>query len=203
MTAKQITSAWYLDYKNSEPWAYINDAFTVEECDQIKLLGDALDTMPSMITGNNDELREIQDEATRKGTVAFFNSSAPDAAWLYRKLTDAILSVNRQFWNFDLDYIETLQYTMYLDQGDKYDTHADLAFKSLHFRKLSFTIQLDPADSYEGCDLEMLADKNYTAVTRAQGSITVFPSYMPHRVTPLRSGQRRSLVGWVCGPKFK
>ena len=31
MTAKQITSAWYLDYKNSEPWAYINDAFTVED----------------------------------------------------------------------------------------------------------------------------------------------------------------------------
>jgi PKHD-type hydroxylase len=203
MTPKQITSAWYLDYKNSEPWAYIDDAFSAEECQQIKLLGDRLDAMPSMITGNNDKLREEQDEGIRKGTVAFFNSSEPDAAWLYRRLTDAVLSVNKQFWNFDLDYIETLQYTMYLEKGDKYDTHADLAFKSLHFRKLSFTIQLDPADSYEGCDLEILADKNYTAVTRVQGSITVFPSYIPHRVTPLISGQRRSLVGWVCGPKFK
>jgi predicted 2-oxoglutarate/Fe(II)-dependent dioxygenase YbiX len=35
------------------------------------------------------------------------------------------------------------------------------------------------------------------------GSLSVFPSYQLHEVTPVESGIRRALVGWVIGPKFK
>ena len=35
------------------------------------------------------------------------------------------------------------------------------------------------------------------------GSIVVFPSYTWHRVSPVTSGTRLSLVQWNLGPGFK
>ena len=67
---------------------------------------------------------------------------------------------------------------------------------------MSFSIQLDPEDSYEGCDLTFNGlPKN--EILRKQGTIVFFPSFILHTVTPLLSGTRRSLVGWICGPDFK
>jgi len=39
-------------------------------------------------------------------------------------------------------------------------------------------------------------------LSRALGSISFFPSYTIHEVTPVTSGVRYSLVGWACGPAF-
>ena len=38
---------------------------------------------------------------------------------------------------------------------------------------------------------------------KPKGSIIVFPSYIWHRVLPITSGTRYSLVAWVCGKPFK
>ena len=35
------------------------------------------------------------------------------------------------------------------------------------------------------------------------GDVVVFPSIIPHRVRPIKSGKRYSLVGWYGGPPFK
>ena len=32
--------------------------------------------------------------------------------------------------------------------------------------------------------------------------IVFFPSWMPHMVTPVTKGTRKTLVGWVHGPDF-
>ena len=31
----------------------------------------------------------------------------------------------------------------------------------------------------------------------------IFPTYMVHRVKPLKSGTRYSLVGWIGGPHYR
>ena len=38
---------------------------------------------------------------------------------------------------------------------------------------------------------------------KARGTLVAFPSYVMHRVTPVTSGTRKSLVAWVAGPKFR
>ena len=35
------------------------------------------------------------------------------------------------------------------------------------------------------------------------GYVIIFPSDSLHRVRPIKSGKRISLVGWYAGPKFK
>ena len=40
-------------------------------------------------------------------------------------------------------------------------------------------------------------------VPMVKGSVLLFPSYILHRVTPIKSGVRRTLVNWISGPHFK
>lgn len=78
-----------------------------------------------------------------------------------------------------------------------------------HNRKLSFSLQLSSSDDYTGGDLQFLTEpalntspQLFTA-SRQQGSIIIFDPYIQHRVTPIQSGQRKSLVGWAIGPRWK
>jgi PKHD-type hydroxylase len=205
MTNPLPNGSWYLKYHHSEAWAFVDNLFTAEECDQIKALAAVLPVQEAKVgkdkqAGDGGEL----DLVLRKNTVSWMNSHDPEAAWIYRKLTDAVNTVNKQFWEYELDYIETLQYTIYDEHDDHYHGHIDMMLTGLHMRKLSFSLQLDDEDSYEGCDLEMSSGgQTWVPTKRKQGTFIAFPSWLMHRVTPLTSGTRHSMVGWVCGPKFK
>jgi len=72
-------------------------------------------------------------------------------------------------------------------------------------RKLSVSIQLSP-DNYKGGELEIMTGshpKDRFKMTKEQGSIIIFPSYMLHQVLPIKKGQRYSLVSWITGPSLK
>ena len=69
----------------------------------------------------------------------------------------------------------------------------------------------DPED-YEGglleFDLRNIGEINTNNIIKCKeilpkGSIVVFPSYTWHRVSPVTSGTRLSLVQWNLGPGFK
>ena len=73
-------------------------------------------------------------------------------------------------------------------------------------------VQLSDPDDYDGADLELFqVVEDYSedelaehrAASRACGAVVVLPAFEYHRVTPLRSGVRRSLVSWVSGPPFR
>jgi PKHD-type hydroxylase len=38
---------------------------------------------------------------------------------------------------------------------------------------------------------------------KSRGTVTMFPSYLLHRVTPVTSGERYSLTIWAHGPAFR
>jgi hypothetical protein len=150
MTNPVPNGSWYLKYHHSEAWAFVDNLFTAEECDQIKALAAGLPVQEAKVgkdkqAGDGGEL----DLVLRKNTVSWMNSSDPEAAWIYRKLTDAVNTVNKQFWEYELDYIETLQYTIYDEYDDHYHGHIDMMLTGLHMRKLSFSLQLDDENSYE------------------------------------------------------
>jgi PKHD-type hydroxylase len=189
---------WYLNYKPFENWAFVDKFLTAEECQQIKDLADNLNIVSGTI-GNSGETNEDY----RNSTIRWLDAKEKECKCSHQKLTDAINRVNQQFWNFDLDYIETLQYSEYHAPSGKYEGHMDITFGGLHNRKLSFSVQLDDSETYKGGDLQLLDGREFFDTKREQGTLIVFPSFLVHRVTLTKEGTRRSLVGWVCGPNFK
>lgn len=70
-------------------------------------------------------------------------------------------------------------------------------------RKLSFTLQLSHPDEYTGGDLQIIDVPHMFWCPKDKGSLMVFDSRLTHRVLPVKSGQRKCLVGWVLGPRWK
>ena len=71
-------------------------------------------------------------------------------------------------------------------------------------RKLSFTLQLSDPDEYEGGNVQLIDDsgKSYIA-PRQRGTIILFDSRTQHRVIKVKKGVRKSIVGWVLGPRWR
>ena len=85
----------------------------------------------------------------------------------------------------------------------------------VRIRKLSMTCQLTDGSEYKGGELEF-DFRNYDPHMRDEskhriqckeilpkGSIIVFPSFVWHRVKPVTSGTRYSLVVWHLGKPFR
>ncbi len=71
-------------------------------------------------------------------------------------------------------------------------------------RKLSFTLQLSDPNEYEGGNVLFLDENNQKYVSpRQRGTIIVFDSRTRHCVNKIKKGVRKSIVGWVVGPRWK
>ena len=115
-----------------------------------------------------------------------------------------------EFSDLDCDWIiEEAEKVLDLKNavGDHYDWHIDtfLDTPNAFHRKLSVTVQLSNGDDYEGGDFQ-LRDGTGEGLDNSiynRGSILVFPSFLLHRVTPVTSGTRKTLVAWFEGKRFK
>jgi len=182
------------------PLVTFGSIFTPEEAAEIIRIG--LELFPKEAAILQDQLSEL---GIRKGHVSWFKPEREETHWIYQRLTNAVLAVNQGNWQFDLEAIEDLQFTIYDEPLDNYDSHIDMLFTTglPTPRKLSFSVQLTDEHDYTGCDLEIIVGPKSFVAPKAQGSITFFPSVLLHRVTPITSGKRYSLVGWVNGPRFR
>jgi len=133
-------------------------------------------------------------------------------SWIYRDenssevfefLIDKINSVNYYHYGMKLYGIEYLQYSRY-PLGGHYRFHNDITVKKEDYmRKMSIVIGLNSEDSYEGGDFLLSPQgENPQSFRLDKGDLIAFPSYVPHKVTPVTSGSRITLVGWAVGPKF-
>ena len=179
--------------------------FNDEDCENIIKLGKSNCLNNSTMGATSDNARLDNSYRSSYNSWIAPNSFSQD---LYEKISDLVKSVNESIYQFDINVIEHLQYTEYpYHRKGHYGAHLDgsdvQAFYGLT-RKLTFSIQLSDENSYEGGDLIFhtagLTDKQ---AKREKGTITFFPSFMMHEVTPVTSGTRYSLVGWVHGPKWK
>jgi predicted 2-oxoglutarate/Fe(II)-dependent dioxygenase YbiX len=71
-------------------------------------------------------------------------------------------------------------------------------------RKISAVMMLTGPDEYEGGELEVCNNGNFEDIQILKpnkGDIVFFASWMPHRVKPVTSGERKSLVMWVMGKR--
>ena len=83
--------------------------------------------------------------------------------------------------------------------------HIDYLNKNTEMvRKLSFTLQLSDPNDYEGGNVQLIDDAGQSYIApRQRGSIVLFDSRTSHRVLKVTKGTRRSIVGWVVGPRWK
>ena len=64
-------------------------------------------------------------------------------------------------------------------------------------------VQLSEPSAYTGGKLELMPGAGTIVADCAQGTATLFPSFVLHRVTPVTEGERRSLTIWCHGPAFR
>lgn len=194
---KNITHDWHLIEQLNENWAYADKIFTPEECK--KIIDDFKNKIHTGNIADEEKLKEI-----RQSKIHFINSNEISNHWIFEKITDVVLFLNQQYFNFEIEKIETLQFSEY-DESYKgfYEKHIDIIHRSANFRKLSFTILLSEPEDYEGGELILHYDVEPVKTKQEQGGIVAFPSYTLHEVSPVTKGTRYALVGWVCGPKFK
>ncbi|MES2473071.1 MAG: 2OG-Fe(II) oxygenase [Pseudomonadota bacterium] len=163
-----------------------------------------------------DRLGQERAELAAKGT-GLDSIRVTRVAWLmrdaqtesfYARMEEVVLRLNAQFFRYDLSGVVTFQYAVYDGaEGGHFDWHKDYGkgydAAAQEPRKLSISIQLSDSADYQGCDLEVRAGNLTDVAPRTRGAVIAFPSYVLHRVTPITSGVRKSLVVWAVGPEFK
>ena len=125
---------------------------------------------------------------------------------LNNKLKMVFELANHSIYKYNIQELEKVKILKY-ENGGKYKWHTDCGSKETSLRKLTAVVQLSEETKYEGGDLEFgitdeKGEKNYTA-PRTRGSITVFPAFLSHRVTPITKGKRSSMVFFIEGGKFR
>jgi PKHD-type hydroxylase len=173
---------------------------------------------PSLLVGDfsNTHIRSSQN--------TWINTSHWIGGWLWYYVS----KINRANFLYDITDIdnETLQYTHY-KEGQFYSWHSDTALDTYHkpqvryastvgrgqeemiqsgeyVRKLSFTLQLSEPTDYRGGEVEFLDSEGQRFLAPKQrGTMIVFDSRTRHRVRKVKEGLRKSIVGWVVGPRWK
>jgi len=167
------------------------------ECDGVVSL--SKDLRPGGVLSESNSWRDI---LTRNVKSAWLYGNYETDS-LYRRVMDQVEQMNDQFFQFDIDRMETLQYLEY-GPLQFYRKHTDNADDRVANRKLTAIIQLSHPNDYWGGGLRIDShtkingvQKNYAPKTR--GSITLFPSHLPHVAEPVLWGTRRVLVAWFRG----
>lgn len=179
--------------------------FTPDECEAIIEFGKDAGLKPGTVS-----VDRVVDETIRKSEVSFLQRSA-ETRFVYDALALRLLSANDQSFGLDLSErpflsLPSVQFTEYKAEGaEHYDWHVDNFWlgKGPTDRKLSCVVQLSPPDSYAGGRLEIEHAHIDPLRFVHQGDMIVFPSCFRHRVTPVTTGVRHSLVTWAYGPRFK
>ena len=185
-------------------------------CDDIVKYGNQLKSEKAKVDDNSGGKENLD---KRNSEIAWTSDR-----WIYREIQHYVQEANKKAgWNFQWDYSEPCQITKY-KKGQYYDWHCDAWNKpynitennnnSYHnkIRKLSVTVSLSDPNDYKGGELEFdfrnrSPNEKEIGMHKCieilpKGSLVVFPSFVWHRVCPVTSGERNSLVIWNLGYPF-
>jgi PKHD-type hydroxylase len=125
-----------------------------------------------------------------------------NSGWVATRIAEKVAQVNEEVFGFRILGLEEPVRVMCYRGGaheDHVQDHVDIA-PGHPLRKLTFSVLLSDPTSFEGGDLAF--PMGPLARARIPGMLTVFPSFLMHRVTPVTAGRRYAVVGLALGPTF-
>ena len=126
--------------------------------------------------------------------------------WVMDRIIEVVRQVNREVFDFAIEeFAESPQVARYgAEREGHFDWHSDIGDGLIaRQRKLTMVAQLSDPGDYEGGALEVWPSNAVIIAPRDRGTLTFFPSYLLHRVTPVVAGERFSLTQWAHGPAFR
>ena len=214
----------YINTENGTPCFVIHDALTPEHCDDLIKLYEPLVRQGShQMTKDSGESVLTTNKSIRNSDVAWTDNKDLDN-WLFDLLRVANHNTG---WRYDITSHEQHQFTRYQPEGH-YSWHMDgsgdhICSRDPVFgmpknlkevanpacagtvRKISASVLLN--DDFSGGEFDAKWLSEGQPITKEikpkRGDAIFFPSSMQHRVRPLRTGIRYSLVSWFAGPPFK
>ena len=140
------------------------------------------------------------------------SNRSSEIAWLgdQRTLDHAFAyaeKINRDAgWNLKIDGIEPVQFGIY-GEGDFYDWHVDQHPRPVRGRVRKISMSLFLNDDFAGGDFDLeiykpgTEPKVYDIQVKTRDR-SIFSGDQWHRVRPVTSGLRKSLVAWFYGPPY-
>ncbi len=145
------------------------------------------------------------DDRIRSGRVQWIRrGEIPDAVFSHL-YTLATVANRERGWNFELMGIgPALQATSYEGGGQEhYDWHIDWGGGRSRFRKITVVAHLSQPTDFEGGSLQVTNGSFPVEAMQQSGTVTVFPSFLLHRVTPVTAGRRLAAVAWIVGEPYR
>lgn len=180
-----------------------DELFSEEEVDEICKICETFPKQSGYIADG------VEDENARKSTIAWIHRDQ-NTDWFFSRIESAVNKLNCKFYGFDIFTLNVLQYTLYENEQSHYNWHWDMlignSLDNLHDvrqRKLSAILQLSNPDDYVGGDFEYNDGGISKTILKKKGLMTTFPSFVIHKVNPVESGIRKTLVAWFTGPDWR
>ncbi|MEH6591241.1 MAG: 2OG-Fe(II) oxygenase [Halioglobus sp.] len=152
--------------------------------------------------GHADSAYLQADQDMRRSSVVWLLEE--NYPWVYQTMREIAKNVNDNYYMYDINpYNGPVQIAMY-DESNQghFDWHMD-TLPSDMTRKLSISIPLNNKIEFEGGQLEFKTGNALMEVEQVAGVPVVFPSWLPHRVSPVTKGRRYSMVSWFLGPQWR
>ena len=176
--------------------------FTQQECKKIIDLTNDVYPVSASIGGSKDTSKIVRN--IRSADIYNINYEK-GTQWIYDKILATVIHANTTHFDYEiaglLNGLQLIHYSADEKIRGHYDWHVDAGNGEVSTRKISFTCQLSDPDTYTGCELIINNHTSELIGTRECGSMHLFPSYMPHKVSPIISGDRYALVIWIHGSR--
>jgi PKHD-type hydroxylase len=122
--------------------------------------------------------------------------------WIFARM-DEVFFTAAAHWSIEVkETVEDLKFVVYGVGSHFSQWHLDRGPEYTSLRRLSMSVELCSSSEYAGGELQLfpVVEGHVAGPERAPGMAIVFPSHLPHRVTPVIRGTRFALVNWISGP---
>ena len=205
-------------YKQNNDFLYsvqIPNFISNERCDELKKDIIESEQVVEGGVGGEDGRNAIIPEI-RKTTEWYLcdqptNEARPDKTnkdwkWLQNKMFQMVNIVNDNVFHFEIKGCDNELKLIKYQDGGFYGWHTDFNAGHCSVRKLVVIIQLTDQIEYEGGDVQFgIQDKDtkeWYSMEKSKGSLTLFPAFLCHNVTPVTKGTRYVIQELFIGDHF-
>jgi len=179
-------------------FATFPSVFTHEQMDQIVRMTDHIEAGAAQVLSPDGE-SSISRNTVRRCTSGWLHQNR-NTDHLFSRIWNTVSQVNDKRFGFEVDSMEPLQYLRY-GPLNFFRWHTDNGSDPVKRRKLTAIINLTGPRDHLGGRLQIKGDGPKSGPLRQRGCMTVFPSHLLHRATPVWLGERKVLVAWISGKR--